>query len=251
MAGEIEMHRAIGLADACELMAATFAYPTHALAEALVMGTYAEDARTCLVDSGASAEGDAVFGRCAALAGPSAGALGAAQSTERASQIFEMLRRAHSALYLLPTGNVRVWPYEGPFCYREEGRAGAPVLFRSRRQLDVERHMREAGVMPTDARREPSDSVWNEFSFLSFLYGSAAAAMHEGRDEDVERWRERIARFWSEHGSGWLPAFMNQTRAAAPEVPGGELYTTFAEIGQLVLEAIAKDAEAFPGVAER
>lgn len=104
--------------------------------------------------------------------------------------------------------------------------------------------MRKAGVMPTDARREPSDSVWNEFSFLSFLYGSLAAALHEERKEDAALWRGRIAAFWDEHGSVWLPAFMRQTQVAATNAPGGEFYVAFAEIGRLVLEAIAVDVEA-------
>lgn len=154
------------------------------------------------------------------------------------------LRKGHSALYLAPGAHVPVSPYESAFVYFSEGNKGVPILFRSPLTLDVERHMREAGVMPKDARREPSDSVWNEFSFLSYLYGSLAAALHEGRGEDVALWRTRLAAFWNEHASRWLPAFMEQTQEMAPVLPYGEEYAIFAEIGQMILEAIASDVAA-------
>lgn len=222
-----ELRRAVGLADACELMAAAWAFPTPELIAAVTQGTFSDDAISSLRDVGV-VSGDAI---------------GPVFENDAVSNedLLAITTRGYSLLFLAPGTNVLVFPYESAFRHRALKLDGAPVLFRSPVTLDVERHMRKAGVMPTDARREPSDSVWNEFSFLSFLYGNAAAAMYEGRDEEVKLWRERVTGFWREHGSVWLPAFMEQTRLAATDVLGGELYAAFAEMGQLVLEAIAMD----------
>ncbi len=223
---EADLARTVGLADGCELMAAAFAFPAPALASALGDGSFLRDAQDCLADAGTAAAPSEIL---EALDGADA------------DKIFDTLRAAHTMLYLLPGGEAALWPYEAAFCHDYEGRPGLPALFRSPRQLDVERHMREAGVMPADARREPSDSVWNEFSFLSYLYGSLAAALHEGRDEDAAQWRERIGAFWDEHASQWLPAFMEQTQEAAARLPRGVAYAAFAVLGHAVLAAIVED----------
>ncbi len=160
---------------------------------------------------------------------------------DNVEDLFHRLRRDHTVLYLLPGGEAAVWPYEAAFRHGSLGHDGLPVLFRSPCQLDVERHMREAGVMPADARREPSDSVWNELSFLSYLYGSLAAALHEDRDDDAALWRARIAAFWNEHASRWLPDFMKQTQEAVARLSRGAEYGVFAALGQVALAAIAED----------
>lgn len=50
---EAELRRAVGLADLCELLAATFAFPVgEDLACALADGTYLTDAAGCLADAG-------------------------------------------------------------------------------------------------------------------------------------------------------------------------------------------------------
>lgn len=232
MGNQIELRRIVGCADACELLSAMFSFPTRALADAVVDGTCGADALSCLSDAGVD-RGTIKFNKL--LRGV---------CEDDAEVLFHLLRQGYTMLYLLPSGEAAVWPYEAAFRHGELCHEGLPALFQSPCQQDVERHMRRAGVMPTDARREPSDSVWNEFSFLSFLYGSLAAALHEGREEDASLWRGRIAAFWGEHGSAWLPAFMEQTQVAAPNAPGGEFYVAFAEIGRLALEAIAVDVEA-------
>lgn len=229
----------VGLADACELMSESFSFPTKELVTALIDNTYIADARSCLSDIEASPD----VGICHS---PSS-----AESRSSCMQaMFEDLRRSYTMLYLMPAGAVRIWPYESAFRYRAEGCGGTPTLFRSRHQIDVERHMREAGVMPNDSRREPSDSVWNEFAFLSFLYGSLAAALHEGCDADVVACRRRIVSFWSEHASRWLPAFMGQTRVEAEALPRFAPYAAFAEVGLAVLAAIEVDAVACDEVAD-
>lgn len=224
-----DLMRVVGFADGCELMAAAFAFPAPALAAALCDGSFLQDAQDCLADVGAVAK--------------SADALKALYDAEP-DQVFDDLRAAHTTLYLLPGGEAALWPYEAAFRHDCDGRLGLPALFRSPCQLDVERHMREAGVMPVDARREPSDSVWSEFSFLSYLYGSLAAALHEGRGGDAARWRVRITAFWSEHGSQWLPAFMRQTQAEAPALPQASPYAAFAAAGLALVEAIGADVTA-------
>lgn len=221
---------AIGVADSCELMSAGFAFPDEDLANALSSGLFADDALACLLDADA---GEAALGRASAALSDFA--------RMDAAELFEFLRKGHTIMFLTPGNDVPVWPYEAAFRYTAENHQGAPSLFRSARTIDVERHMREAGVLPKNARREPSDSVWNEFSFLSFLYGSLAAALQEGRDDDAEVWRDRITRFWDEHASCWLSAFMEKTRGEGPVQTYGKEYAALASLGQIVLDMVDAD----------
>ena len=227
---EDEVRCAVGLADSCELLSAAFAFPDEALAAALVDGSFRDDALACLSDAGAPEAARDRADRC--LEG---------FTGVDAAHFEGVLRKGHTILYLTPGNDVPVWPYEAAFRYTAENHQGAPSLFRSARTLDVERHMREAGVLPKNARKEPSDSVWNELSFLAYLYGSAAAAVQEGRVDDAETWRERAARFWDEHASCWLPIFMDKTREEAPRQTFGGEYAALATLGELVLDEVGAD----------
>jgi len=223
---EEKLRVAVGLADLCELMSAAFAFPTPELAAALSDGSFEGDLLSCLEDAG-----------CPGDAAPDFGPL----SGRDAGELFDALRKGHSLLYLAPGGETPVWPYEAAFLFAAAGREGAPSLFRSACQIDVERHMREAGVLPKDARTEPADSVWNELSFMSYLYGNVAKALHEGRETDAAEWSGRIVRFWDEHASKWLPAFMEKTIEEAPKHSFGAECAVLAEAGAVILEIIGKN----------
>lgn len=227
---ESTLRRTIGLADSCELMTAAFAFPDEALAPALSDGSFRDDAVACLADAAAGAT--ALDEAAAVLAG-----LVGVDATELSGR----LRKGHTILYLTPGNDVPVWPYEAAFRYTAEHHEGAPALFRSARTIDVERHMREAGVLPKTARTEPADSVWNEFSFLAYLYGSSAAALQEGRSGDALVWHDRAARFWDEHAGCWLFGFMARTREEAPGKTFGEEYAALASLGLIVLETVRAD----------
>ena len=53
MGREEVVKRAVGKADAFELLSCAFAYPDERLAQGLVDGSFADDARACLLDAGA------------------------------------------------------------------------------------------------------------------------------------------------------------------------------------------------------
>lgn len=224
------LRQAIGLADCCELMAATWGFPDERLCEAFCDGSYESDARLCLKDAGMDeAQRDAAMACLAIFAGA------------RPAELLAKLKRGHSLLYLAPGAEAVVWPYEAPFRFVAEGREGVPTLFRAPVTLDVERHMREAGVLPKDARREPSDSVWDEFSFLAYLYGNVAAAL-EKEDEAAERqWRGRIGAFCREHALRWLPDFMARTREESADKQCGCEYAALSRLADVVLGAVAAD----------
>lgn len=219
----------IGLADSCELLAVAFAFPTRELAAALSDGAFQADCASCLKDAGAD------------WADP--GAKLSSLVGSDAEELFDELRKGHSLLYLALGKGTAIWPYEAPFLSSVAGCEGGASLFRSGCQIDVERHMREAGVLPKDARTEPSDSAWNELSFMSYLYGNVAKALNEGREEDGAAWSGRIARFWGEHAGEWLPAFMERTIEEALRLSHGSEYAAFAEAGLAVLEAIRADVD--------
>ena len=71
--------------------------------------------------------------------------------------------------------------------------------------------MREAGVTAKNARKEPCDSVFEEFEFLSYLYAQQAEAIRvDGGDDAVLR-DSQVRAFLKDHALVWLPSFMRRT----------------------------------------
>lgn len=232
MNGSDNLRRAIGLADCCELIAATWRFPDEQLCAALRGGSYTADAQSCLEDTGVDT---GVLHQVAdSLVHFEKRAVG---------DLLALLKREYSLLYMAPGPDVSVWPYEAPFRFVAEGREGVPTLFRAPVTLDVERHMREAGVLPKDARREPSDSVWNEFSFLAYAYGNVASAIEGGQAEDTQRWRGVVAAFCGQHALRWLPDFAARTDAEIARKELGCEYAALAELTRVVLDALAADVQ--------
>ncbi len=217
----------VGLADVCELASAAFAFPSEDLASALADGSFSEDLVACLEDAGASSVPDeGLLDRIAGLGAQGADAL------------FQNLRKGHSRLFLVPGDAVPVWPYESPFLFSIRNPEDHTTLFRSPRQIDVERQMREAGVLPKNVRSEPCDSVWDELSFMSYLYGNAAKSLYEGNEAEASEWHGRALRFWDEHPACWMLDFMDKTASEAPKYAHGAEYAVLAEVGRLVLEEV-------------
>ena len=259
---QISMQQAIALADLCELLSVAFRFPTAELACALADGGFADDARNCLVEAGFGT--DEAERACALLDG-FAGA--------DARDLFAELRKGYSLLFLAPGADVPVWPYEAAFRHVAEHKQGAPMLFRAPITLNVEHMMAEAGVRPTDARKEPADSVADEFAFLSYLYGKAAEAQFgageshideggsddawQGDDEPAFRtdgagealaedalvWLFRARSFFTCHPACWLGDFMAQVTEAAAHVPYSQGYAALAALGQAALRLLAEDAQ--------
>ena len=227
--------RLAGLADTCELMAATFAYPADGrLAAALADGSYMQDARGCLADAGLCGEGVERGLACVA------GFVG-----QDAEALADRLRKGHSLLFLAPGAEVPVWPHEAAFRFVAQGRPGAPSLFRSPVELDVERHMRQAGVMPEHGRTEPPDSVWNELSFMAYLLAQAALRAPGERgsgDYEAQVWLDRARAMTCEHLVVWLPAFMEKTaeEASSGRHAFGAEYAALAQLGTLAWQALAE-----------
>lgn len=216
MGREEAVRRAVGKADGYELLSCLFAYPDERVANGLVDGAIAEDARTCLVDAGvAQSEAEQVGDALRSWRGASA------------ADLLSEMRIAYSRLYLAPGGHTPVQPYESAFFHVERGLPGIPSLFRTPVTMDVERCMRESGVAAKNARREPCDSVFEEFEFLSYLYAKLADALSGDDGESAAGWTERLRAFEDEHALAWLPAFMRRTRELAGDGP----YAAFAGLG--------------------
>lgn len=234
MVDENTLKEAIGLADACELLARAAAFPDEALADALSDGRLVADARSCLEDYGVGPE--EVCTACypwEKLVGKDRDA------------ILSEVRRVNSFLFVRQGSGVAVWPYESAFLHAEAGRDGEPALFRSAVTLDVEKAMREAGGLPPDARTEPCDSVWDESMFLSYLFGSEAEALAADDAEAMELFRGRSRVFVEEHASHWLPSFFDAVTRALPEVAGPEsipglFYRGLCSYGTCVIDAAIK-----------
>lgn len=250
-----ELRRAIGLADVCELMAAAWAFPTAELAAALADGAFEGDASAAMEDAGATdseaAQAVSALRGFLGIGGDGdtaegAGAVENGAGAEGSDELFSVLRKGYSLLFLAPGSEVPVFPYESAFRHRALGAAGAPALFRSPVTLDVERQMRAAGVTPADARTEPADSVWNEFAFLSYGWGKVAEALDIGDVEAGRKWRDVATRFWRDHGALWLPAFMEKTIEEAAELSDpawGAPYRCFAAFGLRACRLLAECAD--------
>lgn len=222
-----ELQDAIGTADLCGLLSRAFGFPDEELTDALVNGDFANDALNCLEEVGVDG-GDIALAR-ESLAG---------FLQRNASDLFENLKKGYSLLYLAPGAKKPVWPYESAFMYVAEGKKGVPSLFRSSITLDAERLMREASVLPKNSRTEPVDSIWNELSYLSFLYGSLASSLYEGDGSMVSTWTERIDVFSEAHTHRWFKSFFERTIEKAPALSYGAEYANLAWIGVIASSAL-------------
>ncbi|MEC4273160.1 molecular chaperone TorD family protein [Adlercreutzia sp. R25] len=232
---EAAIRRYIGLADCCELLSETFKYPTERLISSLLDGSYLEDCIHSVEDAGAEpSQLDSAIENIQAL------------SSSSPNSLLDSARKGYSLLYLAPGSKVPVFPYESPFRFVADQREGVPSLFRSQITLDVERQMAAAGVLPCDRNKEPSDSIWREFSFLSFLLGSAAAALCAEDVASAGQWIERARTFWSSHAQRWVPDFMLRTAECARSeafLPWAECYECFADVGSKIVSLLQGELE--------
>lgn len=210
----------------CELLARAFSFPDETLCEALANGKLATDCASCLDDCGVEASVAA-----AALEPLRPWQKSGVENTD----LLTRANREYTRLYLAPGAHALVFPYESAFMHVERGFDGIPTLFRTALTLDVETQMREAGVIPKNARTEPCDSIFQEFEFLSFLYGNLAAALQEGDAEAVALWTTRADRLLETHALTWMPSFMEQTVRHS----GGEVYGALAQIASVFLASLA------------
>lgn len=221
MEREEALRRAIGHADGYELLSCAFSYPDERLANGLVDGSVAQDARACLLDAGVSETA-------------------ARKATDRldawrgahAAKLLSLMRVSYSHLYLTPGGHTPVQPYESAFLHVERGLPGVPSLFRTQVTMDVERQMREAGVAAKNARKEPCDSVFGQFEFLSFAHAKLAEALNDDDKAAASLWEERLHVFEEEHARVWLPSFLRRTQELAADEP----YAAFAVFALCLME---------------
>lgn len=226
------LRRAVGRADLCELLAATFAFPSKGdLARALVDGSYAGDLAGCLADAGASG----------GVAQQASHAVAAAFGSCDPAGLAESLRRGYSVLFLTP-GLAPVWPYEAAFRFAAAGHREAPSLFRSPVALRVEASMREDGALPPDARVSPPDSAWGELSYLSELYGRQTAALASGATAAARHWEGRSRAFLRDHAGAWLPGFMRRTaeEASSGRHACGSEYAVLARTGLTAMSLLTE-----------
>ena len=234
-AGPNWANRLVGLADICELMAATWAFPADgALAGALVDGSYRADLHGCLVDAGMED----------ALSKMACDALDVFAGRE-ANELAGALKRGHSILFMAPGAKVPVWPYEAAFRFVAAGRSGAPSLFRSPIELDVERAMREAGVLPEHARTEPPDSLWGEFGFMAYLLAQSAGHRASKDEAGLDTCLERAQAFARDHMATWVPAFMEKAAQEAlnRETDLGREYAALANVGAICWSALVANLD--------
>lgn len=183
-----------------EFLGVVFDYPNRSVAEALSDGRLLSDCISCCIDCGVDRGSISEFEND----------LHGFGGTD-ADRLVEEMRRDYSQLFLGPGLKALVLPYESAYLHILQGKRGTPTLFRSALTLDVENRMREAGMMLEGVRKEPCDSIFYEFRFLSYLYGNLARAIQQGDGEYIQLLLNRIEQFVDDHALQWMPSFMTRT----------------------------------------
>lgn len=192
--------RLVDTADLVELCSVAFDYPTPQLVKGVVEGTFFADWRECCSSLG--------------LALPAAvdlDAIAREYAGQDPAELFETLREAYSLLYLIPRDRQRIFLYESAFLYKADGNEGVPTLFRSRSTLEVDEMMASMDVVPTRKNQDPSDSIYAELEFLSFLLTRAAAAVMANDQARYEKAIAMVESFAAKHVLNWVPAFLGAT----------------------------------------
>jgi len=107
-----------------------------------------------------------------------------------------------------------------------------PSLFFTAIALDVEQQMRDAGVIPRDARTEPVDSIFNEFEFMVFLCTQLAIGLQAGDKEQSLLWRSKIQKFGEDHVISWIPRFLEKVSKETRV----EQYRALASIANIIVQ---------------
>lgn len=231
----MSLRNVIGIADCCEVLGVTWAFPTKELVDGIYSGALAHDTIVSLVDAGvAEAEAqslvDAFQQACLAVEG--------GEGVTSQDALFEVMRHAYTRLYLTPGGKTPVAPFESAFLFDASGAHGVPTLFVSRTTVDVEACMREAGVVAKNARKEPADAIWNEFSYLAFLYGNLAQALQSEDPDAKDEWENHINIFLNKHALKWLLAFMEKTEVESEAYALPPIYSSLAKLSAVVLSLL-------------
>ncbi len=231
---EDSIHRAVGMSDMASLLAVAFKFSEgEDLVAGFRDGTYLADWKASWRDA---------CGDCSEVANIIKDCDDSFREIEEGS-----FRREYSRLFFTPGANVPVWLYESCFLHRESGIEGVPSLLRTRISLDVERRMKEAGVVPSQIRTEPIDSVPIEAEFLAYLYarlGETWWSRSKGESinyNSANVWKARISEFASEHALRWLPNFMEQVKKQSRL----KVYRDLADLGLAYLKELEKDVRGF------
>lgn len=163
------------------------------------------------------------------------------------SDLFEELRKGYSALFLHSGSGVRIWPYEAPFRFVNDGRTGMPSLFRSPTTIDVEKQFASAGISPANKRKEPIDSFSNECFFISLLLREIASIDQDAFDIRKER-VEQLLHFYKSHASKWFYAFLTKVQESAASTATAEIYANFTEIGIVATKVCARTVKQYDNV---
>lgn len=184
-------------ATAFELLSLAFLLPTKDTAEALVAGEFAD---ACEEVSGAL--------QCPA---PDRNEIASCLSDyegKDAEEVFHALRKEYTFLFV-GEREPRVTPFVGVWAAQERGQKG--LLFVSKESVDIERFMRDRGVVKNLAAgqvNDPVDHIGTVCEFLKYLCLVNAKAIQAPEGAAVEEGDYET--FVCEHVSSYVRWFSNQ-----------------------------------------
>lgn len=194
---EKETALSIARADICQLLSIAFRFPETTFAKALVAGNFQSDLLDCVDELGLEC----------------ADTLKQTWDIEFADyeQLLAEMKQEYSRLYLAPGNLTLIYPYESAFLAKEKDADAAVSLFITPIALSVEEYMKQAGVRAQQSKKEPADSVFLEFEFLSYLLATYAEHLRI-RSNEIGLWMTRATAFYDEHIANWMDRFMIATR---------------------------------------
>ncbi len=191
-------------AAAWELLALSFRYPDHALAEAVSTGEWLEAARE-LADA---LELDLPEGFGEGL--PACAQEPGMPDAAAAETLLHVLRTEATRLFV-GAPEPACSPYEG--VHRAEADGVQALLFVNPHSMDVERFMRSCGLGRPEGTNEPLDHIATECELKQYLASLAAGIVKPDADsvaaEDLPGGSAEAAydRFRAEHLLAWAPSF--------------------------------------------
>ncbi|WP_019851177.1 molecular chaperone [Desulfitobacterium sp. PCE1] len=214
---------AFAISDFYQMLSISLRLPNHELAEAMLDGSYGQDAVNILEELSCSQEDIAKMRE----------ALNALISAEEdATTLLIRMRREYTRLFDDPK-KPALSIYETLFLHNPEEANGGVMLFMSPAALDAERCYREAGVRVVKQSAEPADHMATELEFMMYLYARKGKALQEQNAEEITRIEKQIKGFEELHLKKWGQEFFEMLRTETNEA-------TYLAVAQLALLGLTK-----------
>lgn len=194
--GEQQANQAFATSDFYQLLSLSVQWPGREFGEALLDGSYQNDATDILKELGCEqSEILEIEDMLKTLK----------NSVADKKKFLIELAREYTRLFNHPEKPV-INIYESMFLHESDKNV---AMFINPVALDVERCYKEAGVYLQNASKEPADHMAAELEFMMYLYANKGLALKEQNREKLSQIEENIDEFEKLHFSKWAVPFFS------------------------------------------